>query len=250
MIYIYDGTYEGVLSAIFSTFQRGKEAHNMVVESQYQPSLFHEPTFVTTDTAHARRVQKGIEKRCGQEGVRLMYEAFLSEKAGIEMLLYQFVRLAVERSENVLHNFREPSVLKLHQTGRQIHREVHRMHAFVRFQQTTDGLYVALIAPDFNVLPLLPPHFMARYPAFRWLLYDTQRHYGIYHQQQQVEYITLQTHQHHQLTQTMLTASEQDYQQLWKTYFKSVDIPERRNLKLHLQHVPKRYWKYLVEKQS
>ncbi|MEO6759204.1 MAG: DUF4130 domain-containing protein, partial [Saprospiraceae bacterium] len=25
-------------------------------------------------------------------------------------------------------------------------------------------------------------------------------------------------------------------------------IPERRNLKLHLQHVPKRYWKYLTEK--
>ena len=47
----------------------------------------------------------------------------------------------------------------------------------------------------------------------------------------------------------MLTGAETDYQELWKAYFKSVDIPERRNLKLHLQHVPKRYWKYLVEKQ-
>ncbi len=248
MIYVYDGSYEGVLSTIFSTFQRGKEAHDMVVESQYQPGLFHEPTFVTTDAAHARRVLKGMEKRCGQEVVRLMYEAFLSEQAGIEMLLYQFVRLAVESPENVLHNFREPCVLKLHQIGRQIHREVHRMHAFVRFQQTNDGLFVAMIAPDYNVLPLLPPHFVARYPAFCWLIYDTRRHYGIYHQQQQVDYITLQTHQHHQLAQALLTASEKDYQQLWKTYFKSVDIPERRNLKLHLQHVPKRYWKYLIEK--
>ncbi|RZJ49641.1 MAG: DUF4130 domain-containing protein, partial [Chryseobacterium sp.] len=25
-------------------------------------------------------------------------------------------------------------------------------------------------------------------------------------------------------------------------------IVERKNLKLHVQHVPKRYWKYLTEK--
>nr|WP_312696155.1 MULTISPECIES: DUF4130 domain-containing protein [Sphingobacterium] len=26
-------------------------------------------------------------------------------------------------------------------------------------------------------------------------------------------------------------------------------MEERKNIKLHLRHVPKRYWKYLVEKQ-
>lgn len=46
----------------------------------------------------------------------------------------------------------------------------------------------------------------------------------------------------------ILADAEKDYQELWKTYFKAVDIPERRNMKLHVQHVPKRYWKYLIEK--
>jgi probable DNA metabolism protein len=39
------------------------------------------------------------------------------------------------------------------------------------------------------------------------------------------------------------------YQELWKQYFDSVNIKARRNMKLHIQHVPKRYWKYLIEKQ-
>lgn len=38
------------------------------------------------------------------------------------------------------------------------------------------------------------------------------------------------------------------YQKLWKQYFSSVNISARKNLKLHIQHMPRRYWKYLPEK--
>jgi hypothetical protein len=38
------------------------------------------------------------------------------------------------------------------------------------------------------------------------------------------------------------------YDQLWKDYFKSVNIQARQNMKLHIQYVPKRYWRYMNEK--
>jgi probable DNA metabolism protein len=41
---------------------------------------------------------------------------------------------------------------------------------------------------------------------------------------------------------------EEIYQHLWKNYFHSVNIPARKNTKLHLRHIPKRYWKHLTEK--
>ena len=41
---------------------------------------------------------------------------------------------------------------------------------------------------------------------------------------------------------------EINYQNLWKEYFDHTNIKERKNTKLHLQHVPKRYWRYLTEK--
>ncbi|WP_241280121.1 DUF4130 domain-containing protein [Chryseobacterium cucumeris] len=41
---------------------------------------------------------------------------------------------------------------------------------------------------------------------------------------------------------------EKGYQLLWQRYFTKTNIVERKNMKLHIQHVPKRYWKYLTEK--
>lgn len=38
------------------------------------------------------------------------------------------------------------------------------------------------------------------------------------------------------------------YDQLWKDYFNSVNIQTRNNMKLHIQYVPKRYWRYMNEK--
>lgn len=127
------------------------------------------------------------------------------------------------------------------------------MHAFVRFQQTPDGMYVSLVNPDFNCLPLIGDHFAARYPAMPWLIYDTRRHYGLHWDEtrKRASFITLDREQDgrlRQLSSEMLDTAEVEYQHLWQTYFKAVDIPERRNLKLHLQHVPRRYWKYLTEK--
>ena len=41
---------------------------------------------------------------------------------------------------------------------------------------------------------------------------------------------------------------ETKYQKLWQRYFFKTNIPERKNLKMHHQMLPKRYWKYLTEK--
>ena len=250
MVYTYDGLFDGLLSVVFETYRLGQEAEDIVEERVFQPGLFGPPVAVPTNLAHAQRVRQGLVKRSGPEVVHMLYHCFLSEQPRIEMLIYRFVRLSVASAKNILGNFQEPVVLQVHRIERQIHREVHRMHAFVRFQEMQDGLYVAWVTPDFNVLPLLSPHFKDRYPAFRWLIYDTQRRYGLYHEDHTTRFITLDTQHHQPLSQEILTTAETAYQELWRTYFKSVDIPERRNMKLYLQHVPKRYWKYLIEKRN
>ncbi len=249
MVFTYDGSFDGLLSVIFESY-RSKSVEEIAEESTYQPGLFGKPIFVTSNPEYSQRVKKKLTQQCGPKIVTMLYHIFLSEQPQVEMLIYRFVRLAVGSSENILENFREPIILQIHRIQKQIHREVHRMHAFVRFQQTQDGLYAALINPDFNVLPLLPPHFTQRYPTFRWLIYDTKRSYGLYYEPRESRFITLDSALPEQLSSQALTEAEKDYQQLWQTYFQHVNIPERRNDKLHLQHVPRRYWKYLVEKQE
>lgn len=253
MTFTYDGTFEGLLTAIFETYRLKANPERIAPADEWRGSLFEQPIYTETNEAYAKRVLTGVEKKCGRPACDLLYRCSLSELPEVPMLIYDFVKKAMASPLNVLDNYGDDTVLKLHQINKKIGREVHRMHAFVRFQRTKDDIYYAVIEPDFNVLPLLPDHFERRYPAQSWLIYDSRRRYGIFYDQKKTDFITFaDDHRLHlrQLNENLLDDTEPDYQILWKSYFDSVNIPERRNLKLHLQHVPKRYWKYLSEKRE
>ena len=152
---------------------------------------------------------------------------------------------------SVENDYSHPDVLLVQQTYKKVHREKHRMEAFVRFQCTKDKLYYSIIQPDFNVLPLIKNHFEKRYADQRWLIYDSQRKYGLYYDLEKVEEVFINFGADLNNTASLkeiFDEKEEIYQTLWKQYFQSVNIKARKNMKLHIQHMPKRYWKYLVEK--
>jgi len=139
---------------------------------------------------------------------------------------------------------------------KQVGREKHRMEAFVRFKKAKDGLFLSLVKPDFNVLPIISRHFQERYQDQSWLIYDEQRNYGIYYDLRQMHQVEMNAEiidpqiriGHSQSFSIELDDQELLYDQLWKDYFNSVNIQARKNMKLHIQYVPKRYWRYMNEK--
>ncbi len=255
MIFTYDGSFAGLLSAIFEAYRLRAEVTDLVAEDRYQQELFADAIPVATDDERAQRIIRGLKQRSENDKiVELLRHAFLTETEGVERLIYHYIRRQMEvRGADVSQDAGDERIRRLLRLKQQMGREVHRMHAFTRFQLTPDGIYVGLINPDFNCLPLIGDHFAARYPAMEWLIYDTTRHYGLHWdaERKRAEFITLGEEQDgrlRHLSAEMLESGEADYQELWQTYFKAVDIPERQNMKLHLQHVPRRYWKYLTEK--
>ena len=46
----------------------------------------------------------------------------------------------------------------------------------------------------------------------------------------------------------ILSDNDQLFQDLWRTYFKAICIKERMNPKKQLSDMPRRYWKYMTEK--
>ncbi|OAV42775.1 TIGR03915 family putative DNA repair protein [Lewinella sp. 4G2] len=248
----YDATFSGLFSAIFAAYERKDLDVDIVPEDRYQDQLFAEPLAIATDEAKAKRVLKGLNAR-SPGASSWLHKIFLTEQPGTERLILHFVRRQFETEMNVRQDASDEKVRALQLLEKQMGREVHRMHAFVRFQETPDGMYVGLINPDFNCLPLLGKHFGARYPAMEWMIYDTTRQYGLHwdKDKKKASFVTLTNDSNSRLSHLsaeLLAAKETGYQDLWKAYFKAVDIPERRNMPLHLQHVPKRYWKYLIEK--
>ena len=178
---------------------------------------------------------------------------YLSEQSNIEILIFNFIRCVMASNDaTILQNFANEYILKAAKIEKMIHREVHRMHAFVRFQKAKEGIFYAAIEPDFNVIPLLGDHFERRYADQPWIIFDTKRHYGLHYDLDTTQYITLDSPIFNTNTGALqpdvMDEKEQNYQHLWENYFQSVNIKERKNIKLHIRHVPKRYWKYLIEK--
>ena len=259
MVYIYDGSYEGLLSCIFIIFKARTVPVAITTAASYQLNLLDSAEQVDTNDEWAARVLKGIDERTSARASPLIYKLFLSELPQCEILVYQVIQAIIRKGdESILENFADPCILKAAQIKKMIHREVHRMHAFVRFQKSRDGLFYAAIDPDFNVLPLIGDHFERRYADQSWLIFDARRHYGLHYDQTKMAFVSLDDpvftsgahllHDHGLQNDVLQDEREREYQLLWKNYFQAVNINERNNARLHLRHMPRRYWKYLIEK--
>lgn len=247
---IYDGSFEGLLTAVFEVFEYRFESVEIVTNQYDNANLFAEKHTVTTQEEKAKRVIKGIEKYADRGAVKSLLLVFLSEDNSREKLILYAIKYLVQEKRNIFQNFTDSYIMKISKIVKSVRREKHRMEAFVRFQQLQDSSFYAHIAPDFDVLPLIASHFKNRYSHQKWMIYDLHRNYGIHYDLQQIDFFIPDNQMKKNLhnPSSFLHEKEQNYELLWKNYFDSTNIKERKNTKLHLQHLPKRYWKYLTEK--
>jgi probable DNA metabolism protein len=149
-------------------------------------------------------------------------------------------------------NFSEPIVVEFNKLHQKVCREAHRIQMFTRFQKTVEDSYYASFAPMYDVLPLCIPHFCDRFADQMWIIYDLKRNYGFLYDLKTVTRVVFDglkvNTQNGQLHNSLLAEDEKLFQQLWKQYYKSICIGERKNPKVHRQLLPRRFWKYLPEK--
>ena len=250
--YTYDGTFEGLLTVLFSIYESKSPPNSMQPEATAQTGLFAQPIYLDTDETRATRVWEGLLKTMNTEARARLYHVFLSEDADRELLIFRYVDLALRSPQDVAENYANVDVRRVQRLAQMMFREKHRMEAFVRFEKTADELFHATIEPDMDVLPLIAAHFTKRYADQRWLIYDRRRHYGLYYDLTRTDIVQFENPTGPKSTgisATVLDEREPLFRHLWQTYFDHVNIPERKNLKLHRRHMPLRYWKYLSEKQ-
>lgn len=248
---IYDGTFEGWLSAVFEIYEFKFEDVVFAKKEASAVLLFATHHTVITDSEKANRVLRAIKKRLSAEGFSNFYKAFFSDMDEIEQIMFQFTKYALASSKNIEGDFTNSAVWDLRKAARLTRREAHRMEAFVRFKLTKDKLYYAIVEPDCNVLPIIENHFKKRYADQRWLIYDSKRKYGIYYDLENVSNIELQFNTQTSSSKFLAEICDQQeefFQNLWRCFFTSVNIESRKNMKLHIKHMPKRYWKHLTEK--
>ncbi|PWN70114.1 DNA metabolism protein [Chryseobacterium phosphatilyticum] len=247
---LYDGSFDGLFTAIFEVFEyRFRDVEIVRKGKFHQENIFAEIHEVITQSEKSERVLNKLEQIIGKRGIHQLLKVFLSEDPELEKLTISVVKKSLKHPEiNILENFADSDILKISQICKSVDRERHRMTAFVRFEKMQDNIFFSKIDPDFNVLPLIRKHFKDRYQDQKWMIYDLRRNYGILYDLENCDFFYPDRPLDLNHYQQKFHDEEKKYQVLWQRYFTKTNIVERKNIKLHVQHVPKRYWKYLTEK--
>jgi probable DNA metabolism protein len=247
---LYDGSFDGLFTAIFEVFEyKYKDVEIVSRERFHQENIFAEIHEVITQEAKSERVLNKLEENIGKSGIHELVKVFLSEEPDLEQIILSAVRQSIQYpKENILQNYADSDILRIAKISKSVSRERHRMTAFVRFEKMQDEVFFAKIDPDFNVLPLIRKHFKDRYQDQKWMIYDLRRNYGLLYDLETCDFFYPEDKLDLKKYQEKFHDEENQYQKLWQRYFFKTNIVERKNLKLHIQHVPKRYWKYLTEK--
>ncbi|MFC5284974.1 TIGR03915 family putative DNA repair protein [Pedobacter alpinus] len=248
----YDHSLDGFFTAVFEVYEYKIVEPEIRKEGLPLPGFFYGLHRVITNSNKADRVYQKLKILLKEKGIRQIIYSLLTEEEHCERPILEVIKYAIANPNRyVLSNMTNQAVLKLERYTKQVSREKHRMEAFVRFKLTADNIYFAEIEPDFNVMPVIAKHFRDRYQDQKWLIFDQKRHYGMYYNLISIETVEMKfNHQTKKNEGIEMLASEEDlYQSLWRTYFDRTNIKARKNTRLHVQHVPKRYWKYLTEKQ-
>lgn len=251
-IFLYDNTFEGLLSAVFYAYDTRIYPNKIIGSKFYQEELFAETYDIYTNIECAKRIWEGVKKKATLDICKKMYRVFLSEAEGVEMLIFKYIDLTFNSSKQIDTNYGNDIVLEFSNLLKKVSREAHRAIMFMRFQKTADGIYYAPFEPSCNVLPMTLNHFTDRFDDQQWVIYDTKRNYGYYYNLKSVEEIRISNSNVNpftgQVNKEMLDEKELDFQEIWNDYCQSTTIQERKNLKVHMQFMPKRFWKYLPEK--
>ncbi|MFR2716077.1 MAG: hypothetical protein ACLTA5_01230 [Anaerococcus obesiensis] len=99
-IIVYDGTFEGFLTVIFTQY---KEIFKIKIEREKDQISFLDQKYIKTDFEKAKRVEDSIKKNISKEFYYDIKIAFKSDYKNKDTIIARFIKLAFikgEKSQN------------------------------------------------------------------------------------------------------------------------------------------------------
>ena len=249
MAYLYDGSLEGLLTAVFASYERRQEPDEVVPEASYQPRLGQESLVVETDFEKALRVRRGVEKAAGTEAFRAIQRASMCEDYETGTTVHRFIRHVMarnsaERANPVLEDLASPTVAPLIALARQASNEAERMRQFVRFSHLENGVWYARYSPNASVVPLVMGYFADRLNDQPFIIYDERHHLAGLYDGNRWSLVRGDA-----VNLPELSADEETMREAWKRFYDSLSIDARFNPELRRHFMPQRLWDNLTEMQ-
>ena len=235
-----EDTLDGIFTAIYDAF-----VYKNQMEVPYTDSisiemgegnnynLFSREICVETDEQKARKTVETIQKRLGYSVYDTLLHALCHADEDRATIVLEYLVRGFQKGTRIKEYLTDPYVMRVLELSRKVYKEEQKMNGFLRFRDM-GAFLLSEIEPKSNLIPVIMWHFADRYPNENFVIYDQARKYAVVHQAfQDCFFITGEELQIDKL------AREDYFEELWKQYFHSMGIKERKNERCQTNMLPK-----------
>jgi len=242
-IYLYDGSLEGILTIVYDSLKTKTIPENIIFEENYISNLLDQIQVIKTDLDKSYFIFQKIKKISDLTLYRT-YNVFLSDNKQKELVILYYLINAFKygRKINVLRKLN--CVIEAEKISNFVKKEAHRLKGFLRFKELDNHILYSEIAPTNNVLEIVSKHFMERLKNESFIIRDLKRNIACFYAEGKYQIIKTDEINFNNLK---LIDTQEEYENLWKLFFKTIAIEERKNKKCQRNFMPKKYWPYMLE---
>ncbi len=239
-IFLYDGDFTSFIALVVELFKR-KIKVDKITTTEYQKGLFDECIYleVKKKEENVDLFQKVFPKSL----IHTIYYVFLSDDKEKETTIYQFMQKYFIYKNQVFHYRTIDCINRVIRLARKVGSEAHKLKGFLRFKELDNEIYYGVINPTNNVITILANHFQRRLRNEYWIIHDEKRSIYALYNKKEIMYV-----KEEQIPRNLILNQKEEFiEDLWKNYFKTIAIKERKNLKCQQNFMPKKYWKNIIE---
>lgn len=240
MDYLYDGTFEGLLTCVYFHYKK-EEATGIYNVASYQQNILNNYETIESDVEKATIVLNAINNKISREAYVDVYYCYLSNVENKENIILDFLIFGFKYGRKTMNFYTHDMVLPIKEVSLKVAKEVHKFLGILRFSDI-GGILFAKFSPDHDLLILLIDHFADRYKFEKIIIYDEKRNKACVYRDNYWE-----LRENVNFDNPEFSQDEKRVQGLWKQYFNDLAIKERTNINLQFQFVPARYRKNMAE---
>ncbi|MDF2802997.1 MAG: hypothetical protein K0S61_2900 [Anaerocolumna sp.] len=222
------------------------EIRVLTEENQGNMELFCEYIYVLEEEEKVKKVIKAIKDKISARALEIVLTAACSCDSDKADDIYRFLILGFSMGNKILDYTTHDVVLKIFNMNRNVGNETHHYKGFARFIEIENKILLGKITPKNDIIRLLAPHFSDRLGLENFIIYDEFRKTAIIHRS---GYPWVYTNADDLDLDSFSkgTKEEIEFSKLWKTFFNTIAIEERKNPKLQRNNIPLRFRGNMLE---
>ena len=234
-IYIYNETLVSMLNLIVFLINNNITPNN-IKNDNYTPTLFD--NLIKLDLSLNDKVLEKIDKLI----LKYIYDVFISDDKNKEIIIFYFYKNYLKYGIKVINMFNLKCVINVRKISKYVRHESHKYKGFIRFRELKNNILYAEIEPINNILFLVSNHFKNRLKNEYWIIKDNKYNLISIYDKNSFKILN-----DIYLKDINFSNDEKDTQNMWKTFYNTIGIKERKNDRCRMNFMPKRYWKYILE---